>query len=220
MTLPSPSIGVLVVDDHPLLRDGLAALLGMQADMRLVGEAGDGEHAVSQYLALRPDVVLMDLQLPRVDGVEAITRIRRHDPRARIIVLTTYRGDVRAVRALQAGASGYLLKDMLRHELIDTIRTVYSGRRAGVPAALAASIAAHVVEDSLSPRETEVLGHVAAGRSNKAIGEQMRISEQTVKAHMKNIMEKLGARDRTHAVTLALKRGIISLDDASGDGGD
>ena len=209
---PSTSIGILVVDDHPLLRDGLAALLGLQPDMRLLGEAGDGEEAVAQYLALRPDVVLMDLQLPRVDGVEAITRIRHHDPRARIIVLTTYRGDVRAVKALQAGASGYLLKDMLRHELVDTIRTVHSGRRAGVPAALAASIAAHVVEDSLSPRETEVLGHVAAGRSNKAIGEQMGISEQTVKAHMKNIMEKLGARDRTHAVTLALKRGIISLD--------
>jgi two-component system NarL family response regulator len=189
----------------------------MQPDMRLLGEAADGEEAVAQYLALHPDVVLMDLQLPGVDGVEAITRIRHHDPRARIIVLTTYRGDVRAVRALQAGASGYLLKDMLRHELVDTIRTVHSGRRAGIPATLAASIAAHVVEDSLSPRETEVLGHVASGRSNKGIGEQMRISEQTVKAHMKNIMEKLGARDRTHAVTLALKRGIISLDDATHD---
>jgi len=217
VTLPSPSIGVLVVDDHPLLRDGLAALLGMQADMRLVGEAGDGEHAVSQYLALRPDVVLMDLQLPHVDGVEAITRIRRHDPRARIIVLTTYRGDVRAVRALQAGASGYLLKDMLRHELIDTIRSVAGGRRAAIPAQLAASIAAHVVEDRLSPRETEVLVHVAAGMSNRRVGEQMLISEQTVKAHMKRIMEKLGVGDRTHAVTMALRRGIISLDDETGE---
>jgi len=213
---PAP-IGVLVVDDHPLLRDGLAALLALQPDMRLLGEAGDGEEAVSQFLALRPDVVLMDLQLPRVDGVEAIQRIRAHDPRARIIVLTTYRGDVRAVRALQAGASGYLLKDMLRHELIDTIRAVHGGRKPGIPAPLAASIAAHVVEDRLSPRETEVLTHVAAGHSNRSIGERMRISEQTVKAHMKSIMEKLGVRDRTHAVTRALKRGIISLEDGGND---
>lgn len=213
----SDSIAVLVVDDHPLLRDGLGALLATQPDMHLVGESADGEHAVDDYRVLRPDVVLMDLQLPGIDGVEAISRIRTHDPKARIIVLTTYRGDVRAVRALQAGASAYLLKDMLRHELIDTIRSVAGGRRAAIPAQLAASIAAHVVEDRLSPRETEVLVHVAAGMSNRRVGEQMHISEQTVKAHMKSIMEKLGVGDRTHAVTMALRRGIISLDDGGAE---
>ncbi|MCR8716087.1 response regulator [Stenotrophomonas indicatrix] len=213
MTESLPPIGVLVVDDHPLLRDGLAALLGAHADLRLLGEAADGEEALACYQQLRPDVVLMDLQMPRMDGVEAIVRIRAIDPRARIIVLTTYRGDVRAVRALQAGASAYLLKDMLRHELVATIRTVASGRRASIPAEVAASIAAHVVEDRLSPRETEVLRHVAGGLSNKRIGERMQISEQTVKAHMKSLMEKLGVGDRTHAVTQALRRGIISLDD-------
>lgn len=215
---PETSIGVLIVDDHPLLRDGLGALLATQTDMHLLGEAADGEEAVQRYLQLRPDVVLMDLQLPRVDGVDAIIQIRQHDPRARIIVLTTYRGDVRAVRALQAGASAYLLKDMLRHELIDTIRSVADGRRAPIPPTLAASIAAHVVEDRLSPRETEVLVHVAAGLSNKRVGERMQISEQTVKAHMKSIMEKLGVGDRTHAVTMALRRGIISLEDGGSQG--
>jgi len=209
-----PRIGVLIVDDHPLLRDGLAALLSTQPDMQLLGEAADGEQAVERYGALRPDIVLMDLQMPNVDGVDAIIRIRALDPRARIIVLTTYRGDVRAVRALQAGASGYLLKDMLRHELIDTIRGIAQGRRAVIPPELAASIAAHVVDDRLSPRETEVLVHVAAGLSNRGVGERLLISEQTVKAHMKSIMEKLGVGDRTHAVTMALRRGIISLDDS------
>ncbi|CRQ85860.1 DNA-binding response regulator [Stenotrophomonas maltophilia] len=213
---PAP-IGVLVVDDHPLLRDGLAALLGAHADLRLLGEAADGEEAIARYQQLQPDVVLMDLQMPRLDGVEAIVRIRALDPRARIIVLTTYRGDVRAVRALQAGASAYLLKDMLRHELVDTIRMVAGGRRAPIPPAVAASIAAHVVEDRLSPRETEVLRHVAGGLSNKRIGERMQISEQTVKAHMKSLMDKLGVGDRTHAVTQALRRGIISLDDSGHD---
>jgi len=199
MTDSPAAIGVLVVDDHPLLRDGLAALLGAHSDLRLLGEAADG------------------LQMPRLDGVEAIVRIRAMDPRARIIVLTTYRGDVRAVRALQAGASAYLLKDMLRHELVDTIRMVAGGRRAPIPPAVAASIAAHVIEDRLSPRETEVLRHVAGGLSNKRIGERMQISEQTVKAHMKSLMDKLGVGDRTHAVTQALRRGIISLDDSGHD---
>ena len=212
---PTP-IGVLVVDDHPLLRDGLAALLGAHSDLRLLGEAADGEEAIARYQQLQPDVVLMDLQMPRLDGVEAIVRIRAMDPRARIIVLTTYRGDVRAVRALQAGASAYLLKDMLRHELVDTIRMVAGVARTDSPV-VAASIAAHVVEDRLSPRETEVLRHVAGGLSNKRIGERMQISEQTVKAHMKSLMDKLGVGDRTHAVTQALRRGIISLDDSGHD---
>lgn len=210
MTPSSPSIGILVVDDHPLLRDGLAALLDMQPDMRLLGEAADGEEAVAQYLALHPDVVLMDLQLPGVDGVEAITRIRHHDPRARIIVLTTYRGDVQALRALKAGAMGYLLKSMLRKDLLDTIRHVHSGRRS-IPPEIASEIATHVADDALSAREVEVLGEVAGGRSNKMIAAHMGISEETVKTHMKSILAKLGANDRTHAVTIALKRGILDV---------
>lgn len=209
---PSAMIGILVVDDHPLLRDGLAAVLGNQPDMRLLGEASDGEEAVARYRELRPDVVLMDLQMPRVDGVEAIARIRAIDPAARVIILTTYTGDVRAVRALEAGASAYLLKDMLRRELVETIREVHAGKRHQMPSAIAESIAAHVVEDKLSARETEVLAHVASGLSNKLVGQRMAISEQTVKAHMKNILGKLAARDRTHAVTVALRRGIISLE--------
>ncbi len=212
MSASPASIGVLIVDDHPLLRDGLAAMLANQPDMRLLGEASDGEEAVARYRELRPDVVLMDLQLPRVDGVEATARIRALDPRARVIILTTYSGDVRAVRALQAGASAYLLKDALRRELVDTLREVHQGRRHQMAPTIAGSIAAHVAEDKLSQRETEVLLHVAAGQSNKLIGLQMAISEQTVKAHMKSILGKLGARDRTHAVTVALRRGIISLD--------
>lgn len=211
MTEKEPRIGVLVVDDHALLRDGLAALLANEPDIRMLGEAADGEEAVTRYLELRPDVVLMDLQMPHVDGVEATQRIRRIDPNARIIVLTTYSGDVRAVRALQAGASAYLLKDTLRRELMQTLRDVHDGKRHQMPASVAESIAAHVTDDRLSPREIEVLGHVAAGLSNRLIGERMDISEQTVKGHMKSILDKLQARDRTHAVTVALRRGIISL---------
>ncbi|KIQ21611.1 response regulator [Xanthomonas campestris] len=203
---------VLVVDDHPLLRDGLSAMLGAERDMQVVGEAEDGEQAVDYYTRLRPDVVLMDLQMPRVDGVQAIQRIRQLDPMAKVIVLTTYTGDVRAVRALQAGAYGYLLKSALRRELVDTIRDVRRGQRRHVPASVAENIAAHVLDDALSARETEVLNLVATGCSNKQIGNALGISEETVKAHMKNILCKLGVRDRTHAVTVALRRGILSLE--------
>ncbi|WP_115530536.1 response regulator [Xanthomonas campestris] len=203
---------VLVVDDHPLLRDGLSAMLGAERDMQVVGEAEDGEQAVDYYPRLRPDVVLMDLQMPRVDGVQAIQRIRQLDPMAKVIVLTTYTGDVRAVRALQAGAYGYLLKSALRRELVDTIRDVRRGQRRHVPASVAENIAAHVLDDALSARETEVLNLVATGCSNKQIGNALGISEETVKAHMKNILCKLGVRDRTHAVTVALRRGILSLE--------
>lgn len=212
MTHASSTIGVLVVDDHPLLRDGLAAMLSNQADMRLLGEARDGAEAVARYAELRPDVVLMDLRLPQMDGVEATRRIRAFDPDARIIVLTTYRGDALAVRAFQAGASAYMLKDTLRRDLVDTLRNVHDGKRYQMPPAIAESLAAHVLEDRLSQRETDVLAQVAGGHSNKVIGQRLAISEQTVKAHMKNILSKLGARDRTHAVTEALRRGILSLD--------
>jgi len=206
-------IRILVVDDHPLLREGLLALLQSSPDMHLVAEAGDGVQAVGAYLEHRPDVVLMDLQMPRMDGIEAIARIRATEPDARIIVLTTYSGDAKAVKALHAGASAYLLKDMLRHDLLSTIRLVLSGKRVPLPAEVATNIAAHVTLDALSPREIEILERVAAGYSNKRIGDQLGISEQTVKAHMKNSMAKLGARDRTHAVTLSLQRGIITLDE-------
>ncbi len=168
--------GVLVVDDHPLLRDGLSAMLAAEHDMRVVGEAEDGEQAVACYIRLRPDVVLMDLQMPRVDGVEAIQRIRQVDSAAKVIVLTTYTGDVRAVRALQAGACGYLLKSALRRELVDTIRDVRRGQRRHVPASVAENIAAHVLDDALYARETEVLNLVATGCSNKQIGSALSIS--------------------------------------------
>lgn len=202
---------VLVVDDHPLLRDGLSAMLAAEHDMRVVGEAEDGEQAVACYTRLRPDVVLMDLQMPRVDGVQAIQRIRQVDSAAKVIVLTTYTGDVRAVRALQAGACGYLLKSALRRELVDTIRDVRRGQRRHVPASVAENIAAHVLDDACPPRDRSA----EPGRHrllNKQIGSALSVSEETVKAHMKNILGKLGVRDRTHAVTVALRRGILSLE--------
>jgi len=204
-------ISVLVVDDHPLLRAGVLALLGTSPTLQVVAEAGDGAEAVAAYAAHRPDVVLMDLQMPRMDGIEAITHIRAMDPGARIIVLTTYSGDANAIKALESGVSAYLLKDMLRHDLLPTIQQVIEGKRVPLPAEVAANIAAHVTQDTLSLREVEVLRLVGAGFSNKRIGERLGISEQTVKAHMKNVMAKLGAQDRTHAVTLALQRGILSL---------
>ena len=203
-------IRVMVVDDHPLMREGIAAVIGGQADLVLAGEASDGHEAVEAYLRLRPDVVLMDLRMPGMDGIEAITAIRAQAPQARIIVLTTYRGDVQVVRALSAGASGYLLKSLLRRELLDTIRDVHAGARR-VPPEIAAGIAEHLSDESLSGRELEVLQCVAAGNANKLVAAELGISEETVKAHMKNILAKLGARDRTHAVTIAIKRGIIEL---------
>lgn len=203
-------IRVLVVDDHPLMREGIAAVIAGQDDMRLIGEASDGAEAVTAHAALHPDVVLMDLRMPGMDGIEAITAIRAASPRARIIVLTTYRGDVQATRALQAGAAGYLLKSSLRRELLDTIRDVHAGRRR-VPAEIAAGIAENLSGESLSSRELEVLRSVAAGNANKRIAAELGISEETVKAHMKNILTKLDARDRTHAVTIAIRRGIIEL---------
>ena len=203
-------IRVLTVDDHPLLREGIAAVIEGQPDMQLAGEATNGREAIERYRALKPDVTLMDLRMPDMNGIEAITVIRNEFPSARIIVLTTYTGDAQALGALKAGASAYLLKSMLRKELLDTIRTVHAGKRR-IPPEIATEIAEHAADDALTEREIEVLRRVAAGNSNKQIAAQLFISEGTVKAHMKNILPKLSARDRTHAVMIAVKRGIIDV---------
>lgn len=205
---PQDRIRVLVADDHPLLREGIAAVIEGQHDMELVGEAEDGAGVVHHYRRLRPDVVLMDLRMPKLGGVDAMRAIRDEFPQARIVVLTTYGGDVQATRALEAGASAYLLKSMLRKELVETIRLVHRGHR-HVPAEIAVEIAAHAGADALSRRELDVLRLVAAGNANKAVAARLGIAEETVKAHMKSILAKLGARDRTHAVAISLRRGIL-----------
>jgi DNA-binding NarL/FixJ family response regulator len=200
-------IRVLLVDDHELLRDGIAALLRDEPDIAVAGAAVDGVEAVSQYRELTPDVVLMDLQMPRMNGIDAIRAIREEFREARIVVLTTYDGDVLALRAIKAGASGYLLKSMLRRQLVETIREVHGGKRR-IPAEIAVRIAEHSSDDLLSDRD--VLQLVASGRSNRDIAGQLSISEETVKSHMKNILGKLGVNDRTLAVTVAMKRGILT----------
>ena len=201
-------IKVLAVDDHPLLREGIAAVIQGEPDMQLVAEATNGQEAIESFRRYRPDVTLMDIQMPGMNGIEAITAIRSEFPSARFIVLTTYQGDVQALRALKAGASGYLLKNMLRKDLLDTIRAVDAGKRR-VPSIIAANLVDHLADDALSMREIEVLQRVAAGSSNKVIAAQLVVSEATIKGHMKNILSKLGANDRTPAVTIALRRGII-----------
>jgi len=203
-------IRILCVDDHPLLREGIGALVSTQSDMKLVAEATNGHEAVQLFRTLRPDVTLMDIQMPETDGIDALIAIRNEFPDARVIVLTTYSGDVQAMRALKAGAQGYLLKGLLRQELLETIRAVHAGRRRIGPQ-VAAELADHVTGDALSAREVDVLRLVAHGNSNKRIADQLSISEDTVKGHVKNILAKLGANDRTHAVTIGLKRGIIAL---------
>jgi DNA-binding NarL/FixJ family response regulator len=204
------TIRILTVDDHQLLREGIGAVLDGQTDMTLVGQAGNGLEAIESYRRLRPDVTLMDLRMPDMSGIEAISAIRTEFPNARIIVLTTYAGDVQAAAALRAGAAGYLLKSLVRKELIETIRAVHAGKRR-VPAEIATEIAEHVADDALTVREIEVLRRVAAGKSNKLIAAELEISEGTVKTHMKSILPKLDASDRTHAVTIALKRGILDI---------
>lgn len=203
-------IRVMVVDDHPVLRDGVSAILENQTDMGMVCEARDGQEAVALYALHRPDVTLMDMQMPGMNGVDAIAAIRKADPAARIIVLTTYAGDVLAVRALKAGAAGYLLKSSLRTELIDAIRSVHRGQRHVHPD-VAEEIALHVVDDALSEREVVVLSLVAVGKANKQVAAIMGLSEETVKGHLKSIFAKLDVADRTHAVTVAARRGIIDL---------
>ncbi len=203
-------IRILAVDDHPILREGIAKMLHGQEDMTLVGQASNGREAVESFRLLRPDVTLMDLRMPDMNGIDAIAAIRAEAPNARIIVLTTYAGDVQAAAALKAGAAGYLLKSLLRKELLETIRVVHSGKRR-VPPEVAAEIAEHVADDALTEREIEVLRGVAAGKSNKLIAAELDISEGTVKTHMRSILPKLDASDRTHAVTIALKRGILDL---------
>jgi two-component system, NarL family, response regulator len=203
-------IRVLTVDDHPVLREGIAAMLGSETDVVVVAEANNGAEAIEQFRAHRPDVTLMDLQMPVMDGTDAIVAIRQHSPDARIIVLTTYSGDAQVARALKAGAAAYLLKSMLRKELVETIRTVHAGHKR-IPPEIAAEMAEHYGDDALSPREVEVLRLVAAGNANKRVADALDISEETVKAHVRSILSKLGANDRTHAVTLAVKRGIIDV---------
>ncbi|MDF7774062.1 response regulator transcription factor [Sphingomonas sp. AOB5] len=203
-------IRILTVDDHAVFRDGIAAIIAPQPDMLLVGEATNGAEAVDSFRNLRPDVVLMDLQMPVRSGIQAITEIRALAPSARIVVLTTYDGDVQAVRALKAGACGYLLKSSLRKELLDTIRIVHGGGRY-VPAGVAQQIAIHAAEEPLTSREISILELVAAGKPNKVIAWELSLSEDTVKAHLRSVYSKLDVNDRTQAVTTALRRGIIAL---------
>ena len=203
-------IRVLSVDDHPLFREGVAALLAGQSDVALIAEASNGREAVDQFRRHRPDVTLMDLQMPEMDGVDAMSAICQEFPSARIIVLTTYVGDALVLRALKAGARAYLLKSLLRKELLETIRLVHAGQKRIVPV-VAAELAEHATDDALTPREVDVLRLIAGGNANKAIASELAITEETVKGHVKNILAKLAANDRTHAVTIALKRGIIDL---------
>lgn len=203
-------IQVLSVDDHPLLREGIAALIGNQTDMRLVAEACNGREALELFRKHRPDITLMDLQMPEMNGIDAMSSIRGEFPDARIIVLTTHAGDVQVSRALKAGARAYLLKGSLRKELLETIRAVHAGQKR-LSAEVAAEIAEHASDDALTPREIDVLRLVAEGNANKEIAQHLSLTEETVKSHVRNILAKLSANDRTHAVAIGVKRGIIDL---------
>lgn len=203
-------IRVLSVDDHPLLREGIAALIGNQTDMQLVAEACNGREAVELFRKHHPDITLMDLQMPDMGGIDATSSIRGEFPDARIIVLTTHAGDVQVARAFKAGARAYLLKGTLRKELLETIRAVHAGQKRLSPE-VAAEVAEHVTDDALTPREIDVLRWVAGGNANKEIAAQLSLTEETVKSHIRNILAKLGANDRTHAVAIGLRRGIIEL---------
>jgi DNA-binding NarL/FixJ family response regulator len=200
----------LTVDDHELLREGIAALVGSEPDMELVAEASSGEDAIEKFRLHKPDVTLMDIQMPGLNGIEAINRIRSEFPNARIIVLTTYTGDVQVLRALKAGARGYILKGHVHRELLEAVRAVHAGQKR-IPPEIAAELADHATDDELTPREIDILRLIAGGNANKRIADRLSITEATVKGHVKNILSKLGASDRTHAVTISLKRGVIEL---------
>jgi len=208
MSADAASIRILVVDDHPLLRSGIDALVSGQPDMKVVAEGANGREAIQQFRAHHPDITLMDLQMPDMSGLDAIMAIRGEFPDARIIVLTTYGGDVQALRALQAGARAYLLKNSVHKELLDTIRSVHAGKKA-MSAEVSYELAEHATDDALTPAEIEVLRLIADGNANKQIADQLGITEDTVKGRVKNILSKLGASDRTHAAMIGLKRGII-----------
>jgi DNA-binding NarL/FixJ family response regulator len=203
-------IRILVVDDHPIVRQGIAVLVGTQPDMSLVAEASNGREAIQQFRAHRPDVTIMDLQMPEMTGLDALATIRGEFPDARIIVLTTYTGDVQILRALKSGACGYLLKNTFHKELVDTIRAVHAGKKTLSPE-VSYQIAEHSTDDALTPSEISVLTLIAAGNANKQIADQLSITEETVKSRVKNILSKLGAHDRTHAAVIGLKRGIIRM---------
>ena len=209
MSIDPSLIRILTVDDHPLLRKGIAALVNAENDMKLVAEASSGEEGIEKFRAHRPDVTLMDIQLPGLNGIETISQILKEFPSARIIVLTTYSGDVQVVRAIKAGARGYLLKRQVHRELLETIRAVHAGQRR-IPQEIAVELVDHP-RDDLTPREIDVLQLIASGNANKEIADQLSIGEASVKSYVANILSKLGAKDRAHAVTIGLKRGIIEL---------
>jgi DNA-binding NarL/FixJ family response regulator len=203
-------IRILCVDDHPIVRQGIGGLVAVQPDMTVVAEAVNGREAIQQFRTHRPDITLMDLQMPEMSGFDALIAIRGEFPDARIIVLTTYGGDVQALRALKAGASGYLLKNAMHKELLDTIRAVHSGRKSMSPE-VSIEIAEHATDDTLTPAEIRVLRLIAQGNANKEIARELKLSEETVKGQVRNILSKLGAKDRTHAAMIGFKRGIIDL---------
>lgn len=210
MSTADARIRILAVDDHPIVREGIAGLIAIQPDMVLVGEASDGREAIQQFRIHRPDVTLMDVQMPEMNGLDALIAIRNESPDAKIIMLTTYKSDTQIVRALKAGARGYLLKNALHKELLDTIRAAYAGKKTLSPEA-SLEIVAHAMDDNLSPAEISVLQLVAAGKANKEIAVELSTTEESVKSRVKSILSKLGANDRTHATTIALKRGILEL---------
>jgi len=210
MSAETNTIRILVVDDHPIVRQGVAGLVAGQPDMSIVGQASNGREAIQQFRAHRPDVVLMDLQMPEMNGLDALMAIRDEAPDARIIVLTTYAGDAQVLRAIKAGARGYLLKSALHRELVETIRAVHVGKKS-LSAEVSYELAEHATDDALTPAEVRVLRLIAEGNANKEIAEQLSVSEETVKGQVRNILSKLGAKDRTHAAMIGLKRGIIEV---------